>query len=75
MHHRSGQNHKNWDVQDRGFSEVGINWSCLPRTQQLESWFQVFHKEVHTSMAHNKNENKSIGQPGGIGLFPCKELM
>jgi hypothetical protein len=26
-----------WDVQGGGFSEVGINWSCLPRTQQLDS--------------------------------------
>jgi hypothetical protein len=24
---------------------------------------------------HNKNENESVGQPGGIGLFACKELM
>ncbi len=30
---------KKWDVQGRGISEVGINWSCLPRIQQLESWF------------------------------------
>ncbi len=54
---------------------MGINWSCLPRTQQLDSWFQASHKEVCTSMAHNKNENESVGQPGGIGLFACKKLM
>jgi hypothetical protein len=30
---------KKGDVQDEGFLEVGINWSCLPRTQQLDSWF------------------------------------
>jgi hypothetical protein len=64
-----------WDVQGGGFLEVGINWSCLPRTQQLDSWFRASHEEVCTSMAHNKNENKSIGQPGGIGLFACKEQM
>ncbi len=28
-----------------------------------------------TSTAHNKNENESVGQPGRIGLFACKELM
>ncbi len=66
---------KKWDVQGGGFLEVGMNWSCLPRTQQLDSWFQASHEEVRTSTAHNKNENESIGQPGGIGLFACKELM
>ncbi len=30
---------------------------------------------MHTSTAHNKNENKSVGQLGGIGLFAFKELM
>jgi hypothetical protein len=64
-----------WDVQGGGFSEVGVNWSGLPRTQQLDSWFRASHKEVRTSTAHNKNESKSIGQPGGMGLFACKELM
>jgi hypothetical protein len=64
-----------WDVQGGGFSEVGINWSCLPRTQQLDSWFWASHEEVRTSTAHNENKSKSVGQPGGIGLFACKDLM
>ncbi len=64
-----------WDVQEGGFSEVGVNWSGLPRTQQLDSWFWASHKEARTSTTHNKNESKSIRQPGGIGLFACKELM
>ncbi len=53
---------KKWDIQGGGFPEVGINWSCLPRTQQLDSCFSASHKEVRTSMAHNKNENESIGK-------------
>jgi hypothetical protein len=64
-----------WDVLGGGLSEVGVNWSGLPKTQQLDSWFWESHEEVRTSMAHNKNESKSIRQPGGIGLFACKELM
>ena len=61
-----------WDVQGGGFSEVGVNWSGLPRTQQLDSWFWASHEEVRTSMAHNKNESKSVGQPGGSACSHAK---
>ncbi len=63
-----------WDIQDWSFLEVGINWTHLPHTKQLCSWFRRTQEEERTSTSHNTNENVEIYQPGGIGLFACKEL-
>ncbi len=63
-----------WDIQVGGFSEVGINWTRLPRMKQLCSWFRATQEEVRTSTSHNTNENVELWQPGGIRLFACKEL-
>ncbi len=65
-----------WDVQGRGFSEIGIDWRKLPQSKGLASWFQTSHDEYQTATARNTNENvpTSIRQQGGIGLFAGKEL-
>ena len=49
-----------WDVQAGCFQEVGINWSSLPRQEQMTSWFRHHKSSFATTTSHNTNE--SLGQ-------------
>jgi hypothetical protein len=67
---------KTWDIQGRGFSEVGIDWRKLPQAKGLVSWFRMAHDKYQTLATHNKNKDvpTTIRQQGGIVIFAGKEL-
>jgi hypothetical protein len=64
-----------WNVQGGGFSEIGINWQCLPHTRGFSDWFRSHPDDFLTSTAQNTNENvSSVRQQGKLALFAGKEL-
>jgi hypothetical protein len=65
-----------WDVQCRGFSEVGIEWRNISCSKQLNSWFCSGTDTYRTLAANNHQEYvpTSIWQQGGIALFAGKEV-
>jgi hypothetical protein len=65
-----------WDVQCRGFSEVGIEWRNISCSKQLNLWFRSGADTYQTSAANNHQEYvpTSIQQQGGIALFAGKEV-
>ncbi len=64
-----------WDVQGKGFSEIGINWHRLTHVRGFSTWFRSHPDDFLTSTAHNMNENvSSLCQQGRIALFTSKEL-
>jgi hypothetical protein len=64
-----------WEVQGRGLSEVGVNWSTYPSSANLASWFKYEIPDMHTHTAHNTHEKVSHHQPGGTITFSCRELV
>ncbi len=65
-----------WDVQCRGFSEVGIEWQHISRAKQLNSWCCSGTNTYRTSVANNHQEYipTLIRQQEGIALFAGKEV-
>jgi hypothetical protein len=45
-----------WEVQGRGLSKVGINWSTYPSSANLASWFKDEILDMRTHTAHNTHE-------------------
>ena len=63
-----------WDVQAGCFQEVGINWSALPRQEQMTSWFRHNKASFATTTSHNTTESLGQRQQGGVAIIIGDEL-
>ena len=65
---------RKYDIQFVGLGEVGINW-LLAVNKRLLSLLPDFGLHVKSRMAHNKNEQISVHQQGGVGTLVLGELI
>jgi hypothetical protein len=66
---------KEFEIQGRSLSEVGVNWSTFPRSANLALWFRDKIPDIRTHLANNKHEGVAHHHPGGMATFACGELV
>lgn len=67
-----------YDLDMVSLQEVGINWSRLPPSETLSSFFSDMEIETRSVTAHNSTEGAhipTIGQYGGTGLLSIGGLL
>jgi hypothetical protein len=64
-----------WEVQDGGLLEVGVNWGTYPSVANLALWFRDNIPDMRTHTAHNTHEKVGHHQPGRTTTFSCRELV
>jgi len=65
-----------WDVHACAFQEMGVNWSMLPSSARLASWFKHERPcKAFTSWNDWPEERISKHQQGGCGIVVFKDMM
>ena len=64
-----------WDIQCLLALEVGQNWSVVPPSERMASWFRLRTK-VKAFTQHNTHDKVNVGryQPGGCAVLTFGEL-
>jgi hypothetical protein len=65
---------KEYEMQGRSLSEVGVNWSTFAQSANLALWFREEIPDVRMHSGNNKHEGVPHHQPGGTATFACGEL-